>query len=379
MLFCQDKAWGMRIHKNKLYSQHRSFDLPLLLTVVILVTFGLVMVYDASVIQALRDYKDSYYYIRQQIVWVILGALAAGLLSVFDYRKLKPLAMLALIVSFILMLAVFIPGLGISGGGAHRWLKLGFITIQPAEIIKLTGVIYMAALFEKGVKVIPFVVLVVAVGLITAVLQKDLGSSLVFVCTAALVYLGSGGKILHLLIFISTTVLGMLALIFTSDYRSKRILAFLDPFSDTQGFTYHISQVLIALGSGGLFGLGLGQSRQKFEYIPEVSTDSIFGIVGEELGFVGAVVVLILFGILITRGLKISVNAPDSFGKILALGLTSWLGVQAIINLSSMVALTPLTGVPLPFISYGGSALVANLMAVGILLSISRHSSSSSA
>ena len=152
------------------------------------------------------------------------------------------------------------------------------------------------------------------------------------------------------------------------------MVAFMDPFSDPQGFTYHISQVLIALGSGGLFGLGLGHSRQKFEYIPEVSTDSIFGIIGEELGFVGAFFLIILFGALIYRGFKIAQNCQDFFGRILAIGLTSWLGIQIIINLSSMTALLPLTGVPLPFISYGGSALVANLTGVGILLNISKQS-----
>ena len=233
--------------------------------------------------------------------------------------------------------------------------------------------IYLAAVFEKKSRLAPFLILVGGVSFITAVLQKDLGSTIVFVATCITVYFASGAPLWHFFVSIPAITIAGLILIFTSSYRSKRILAFLDPFSDTQGFTYHISQVLIALGSGGLFGLGLGHSRQKFEYIPEVSTDSIFGVIGEELGFIGGMFVVVMFGMLILRGLKISQNCPDNFGKILALGLTSWLGIQAILNLSSMVALLPLTGVPLPFISYGGSALVANITAVGILLNISRQ------
>lgn len=358
---------------NHLSKQHKNIDIPLLLVSGALIIFGLVMVYDASVIQGLKDFKDGYFYIRAQSIWVIIGLLSLFFFSFFDYKRFKKIALFLFLFSLLLLLAVFMPGFGVSGGGAHRWLKLGPLTLQPAEIIKLTAVIFLAKLFENRAKLLPFVVVVSFISFVTAVLQKDLGSTIVFVATATLLYFASGGAIWHFLISIPTLLVGLLLLIFTSGYRSKRILAFLDPFSDVQGFTYHISQVLIALGSGGLFGLGLGHSRQKFEYIPEVSTDSIFGIVGEELGFVGAAFLIILFGILILRGFKISEKASDNFGKILALGLTSWLGVQVIINLSSMTALLPLTGVPLPFISYGGSALVANLTAVGILLNISKQ------
>lgn len=359
--------------KSRLQSQKKTLDVTLLSVVGILIIFGLVMVYDASVIQALRDFKDGYYYIRQQLIWVLIGLISLFFFSNFDYKKFKKIALPLLVLSLVLLLAVFIPGLGVSGGGAHRWLKLGPLTLQPAEIIKLTGVIFLASIFEKGVRLMPFIIVVGLVSFITAVLQKDLGSTIVFVGVSTLLYFASGGPILHFLAAAPFAVGGLLILIFTSDYRVKRITAFLDPFSDPQGFTYHISQVLIALGSGGLLGLGFGHSRQKFEYIPEVTTDSIFGIIGEELGFVGAVFLISLFGILIYRGFKIAQNVSDSFGKTLALGLTAWIGIQVVINLSSMTALLPLTGVPLPFISYGGSALVANLTAVGILLNISKQ------
>ncbi|MCR4306270.1 MAG: putative lipid II flippase FtsW [Candidatus Daviesbacteria bacterium] len=363
----------MAFKKSNLESQKKQVDLPLLLTVGILVVFGLMMVYDASAIQGLRDFKDSLYYIRQQLIWVTLGIAGMLFFTRFDYKKFKPIGVPLLIGSLVLLLAVFIPGLGFSGGGAHRWLRLGFFTVQPAEIIKLTGVIYLAMLFEKRVRLFPFLMLLGAVTLITAVLQRDLGSTIVFVLTSALIYFAAGGPIWHFLIVAPLGALASLLLILTSSYRIKRVLALFDPFSDPQGSTYHISQVLIALGSGGLFGLGLGHSRQKFEYIPEVSTDSIFGIVGEEMGFVGGGLLIVLFVLLLFRGFKIATNTQDNFGKILALGLTSWLGIQAIVNLSSMTALLPLTGVPLPFISYGGSALVANMVAVGILLNISKQ------
>ncbi len=363
----------MRNLKVSYATQKTGVDLPLLVSILILVVFGLIMVYDASVIQGLKDFKDSYYYIRQQLIWVVLGIFSMIFFIVFDYKKFKIYSLPLVLLSFLMLMAVFIPGLGVSSGGAHRWLRLGSITIQPAEIIKLTGVIFLSAVFEKKAKLLPFLILIGGISFVTAVLQKDLGSTIVFVTTAAFLYFAAKAPFWHFLVSLPVVAATLFFLISTSSYRSKRILAFLDPFSDPQGYTYHISQVLIALGSGGLFGLGLGHSRQKFEYIPEVSTDSIFGVIGEELGFLGATFLLSLFLIMIFRGFKISQNCPDNFGKILALGLTCWLGIQIVINISSMIALLPLTGVPLPFISYGGSALVANLTAVGILLNISKQ------
>lgn len=365
----------MKALKKNLQSQRSRPDLALLGATIILIIFGLMMVYDASAVSGLKDAKDSLYYIRQQLIWAGLGLGSLIFFSGFNYKKFKSLSLFLFIFSFLLLLAVFIPGLGVAGGGAHRWLKIASITVQPAEIIKLTSVIFLAALFEKGARFIPFAAIVTAVSLITAVLQKDLGSTIVFAATAASVYLAAGAPLWHFALSLPAAAGAFIFLVLTSGYRSKRILAFLDPFSDTQGFTYHISQVLIALGSGGLFGLGLGHSRQKFSYIPEVSTDSIFAIIGEELGFLGTASLIIVFAFLLLRGFKIAQKCGDNFGKILALGLTAWLGIQIIVNLSSMTSLLPLTGVPLPFISYGGSALVANMTAIGILLNISKQNS----
>jgi cell division protein FtsW len=364
----------MKKIKYHLSTQSNTLDFPLLGVVILLTLFGLIMVYDASIIQAYRDFGDSIYYIRQQLIWSLLGAGVLLFFLNFPYQSLKKFAIPALLVSSVLLIAVFIPGLGVSVGGAHRWLNLGFATIQPAEVFKFWAVIALASWFIKIAKFRVFLMVSVIGVLLMGLLQRDLGSAIVFAVTSSIIYIASGGAFWKLALGFPIGLAAILGLIITSEYRRKRVLAFLDPFSDPQGFTYHISQVLIALGSGGLSGLGLGQSRQKFEYIPEVTTDSIFAIVGEELGFFGGLILILLFAFLIVRGFKIAENCPDKFGQILAIGLTSWLGVQAIINLSAMVALIPLTGVPLPFISYGGSALVANLAAVGILLNISRRS-----
>lgn len=358
-------------------AREKHIDLSILSTVFALVIFGLIMVYDSSVVQAFKDFGDKYYYIKQQLVWVFLGIFAITFFAFFDYHHFRKLSPIIFLSSIILLLAVLIPGLGVSAGGAHRWLKLGPFTIQPAEIIKLTSIIFFASIFEKRPRIVPFGLVVLLISLIIGVFQRDLGSTIVFFLTSVSIFFISGANSLYFLAFIPISLLGFIFFVSSSSYRKQRILAFLDPFSDPQGYTYHISQVLIALGTGNILGLGLGQSRQKFEYIPEVTTDSIFAIVGEEFGLVGGLILIGLIFFLVFRGLKIAEKAADNFGKILAFGLTSWLAIQAIINLAAMVSLIPLTGVPLPFISYGGSALLANLVAVGILLNISKYSKSS--
>lgn len=364
----------MKIRKDYLKSQHSPFDLPLLGVVAVLSAFGMVLVYDASVVQAFQDFGDNYYFVRLQLIWLGLGILVCLALANFDYHKLKKVSALLLTISFGLLLAVFIPGVGTTVSGATRWLAIGQINIQPAEAIKFSAILWLAGILEKGPKLKFLMTILLLVSFLMGFLQKDLGSTIVFAASAASLFLVSGGALWQILLTALLAVSSFLVLIFTSEYRRNRLAAFLDPFSDPEGFTYHIAQVLIALGSGGLFGLGLGQSRQKF-YIPEVTTDSIFAIVGEELGFLGASVLILLFAVLIFRGFRIAQRAQDQFGKLLSVGLTSLLGIQAIINLSAMVAFLPLTGVPLPFISYGGSALVANLAAVGVLLNISKNSS----
>jgi len=347
-------------------------DFGLLACVGALLVFGLIMVYDSAVVQAFKDHGDKYYYIKQQLIWMGLGVFTLIFFTFFNYQFLRKLALPMLIGSLILLLAVFIPGLGYSAGGAHRWLNLGPVNIQPAEIIKLASIIFFASLFEKKVKTFPFFSVVFVVSFIVGVLQRDLGSTIVFFLTSVFIYYFAGAPAKYILSLLPIGIIGFLGFVLSAEYRKNRVLAFLDPFADPQGYSYHISQVLIAIGSGGFFGLGIGQSRQKFEYIPEVTTDSIFAVVGEELGFAGSIFLISLFVFLIYKGFKITQNCEEPFGRLLAFGLTCWLGLQTIINLGAMVSIFPLTGVPLPFISYGGSALLANLMAVGILLNISK-------
>jgi len=353
--------------------QKRSMDVFLLITVVLLVLLGLLAVFDASQFQAFQEFGDKMYFIRQQLISAAIGFVLLIFFIFFDYHRLEKIALPFLLTSIFLLILVFIPGFGVLAGGAHRWLKFGGFTIQPAEIIKLATIIYFASVFQQKTQTKIFISVISLVSIIVGVFQKDLGSAIVYSLIAFSLYFISGAPITHFLALFFAGLTGAIVFIITAPYRVHRVLAFLDPFADTQGFTYHISQVLIAIGSGGFFGLGIGQSRQKFSYIPEVTTDSIFSIIGEEVGFVGCLFLISIICFLIYRSFKIAENAPDKFGKLLAIGLVVWLGSQTIINLAAMVSLMPLTGVPLPFISYGGSALIANIVTVGILLNISRQ------
>lgn len=363
------------LHKpiQKPQNINHKLDLLFLICVICLSLFGLLMVYDASQFNAFQSFNDKYYFAKRQLIYLITGIIALIFFSLFNYHNLKKIANILLFFSLFLLILVFVPNLGISTYGAQRWLSLGFITLQPAEIIKIAAVIFLANLFSKKFKLMPFLLLVTVVGVIVGLLQKDLGSVIVFEVIAFGMYFVAGAPLKHLLAIAAVGLAAIVGLILIAPYRIKRVLAFLDPFSDPQGYTYHITQVLIALGSGGLMGLGIGQSRQKYSFIPEVTTDSIFSIIGEEFGFLGSALVITLFGIIIYKGFKIAEECPDKFGKLLASGLTIWIGAQTVVNLSAMVSLMPLTGVPLPFISFGGSALLVNLIAVGILLNISKQ------
>lgn len=357
----------------KLMLQTHGLDFILLGSALSLTLLGLLMVYDASQFEAFQTLGDKYYYIKQQTISFILGLVFLGFFSIFDYHKLSKFANIFLILALVLLILVFIPGLGVSAYGAHRWLKIVGFTIQPAEIVKLASIIFLATTFSKKIHLLPFLLLIGFVTMIVGVFQKDLGSAIVFAVIAFTIYFIAGAPLKYFLALGALGVVAVLGLVVSAPYRIKRILAFLDPFADPQGFSYHISQILIAIGSGGLFGLGIGQSRQKFAYIPEVTTDSIFSIVGEEFGFMGGLFLISLFAIIAIRGFKIAQETSDNFGKLISIGLTLWLGAQAAVNLAAMVSLMPLTGVPLPFISFGGSALVVNLVAVGILLNISKQ------
>jgi cell division protein FtsW len=350
------------------------FDIILFASVIVLLIFGLIMVYDSSQFEAFTQFGDKYYYIRTQLISAVIGFFLLCFFTIFDYRRLEKIAVYFFIFSCILLVLVFVPGFGVLSGGAHRWLRIAGFTLQPAEIIKLSGIIFFAYFLQHSKKLIPFALIVGAVTIVVGLFQKDLGTAVVFCLISFSMYFVSGAPFRNFVYIIISAGLGLAGFIAVSSYRLKRVMAFLDPFADPQGYSYHIAQILIAVGSGGLFGVGIGQSRQKYAYIPEVPTDSIFAVIAEEFGFLGCLLLLLLLGLIIWRCFRIAEHAPDNFGKLLATGLTVWIGAQTVVNLSAMVSLMPLTGVPLSFISYGGSALIASLIAIGILLNISRQS-----
>jgi len=347
-------------------------DLVLLILTFVLVVFGVIMVGNVSVVEAYQDFGDKFYYLKLQAQWAGLGLL--GLLGglFFNFKRLKGVAFPLLLATIFFLIAVLMPGIGIKALGAKRWLGVGPFRFQPSELAKFAFILWAAAFLSNKKKTLPFLgILGFLGGLI--ILQPDLGTAIILVGSGMIVYFVSGAPIWEIGVLGILGVLGGLGLVFSSPYRKERFLTFLNPARDPLGASYHIRQILIALGSGGLFGVGLGQSRQKYEYIPMATTDSIFAIIAEEVGFVGAIVVVLLFLVFIWRGLKIAKEAPDEFGRLLAVGITSWIGLQALLNFGAMTALIPLTGIPLPFISYGGSSLVLSLVAVGILANISRY------
>ena len=361
-----------RIKKINFKTKRPRCDWTLLGLILILTVFGVIMVGNASVIEAQQNFGNKFYLFRLQARWALVGILTMTAALFFDYRRLKKIAAPFQLVTLFLLGIVLLPKIGTQIMGARRWLGFGGFNFQPSELVKLSFILYLSAHFSQKKKIWPLLVLGVVI-LTLIMLEPDLGTAIIICATSVIVYFISGAPILAIGGIGILGILGGIVLIAFSPYRRERVMTFLNLSRDPLGASYHVRQILIAIGSGGIFGLGLGQSRQKFEYLPAVTTDSIFAVIGEELGFVGASIVVFIFLFLIWRGIKIAANAPDEFGKLLAVGITSWIGLQAMINLAAMVALVPLTGVPLPFISYGGSSLVIALTGIGILLNISRQ------
>ncbi len=352
----------------------KRIDVLLLLSVIFLTFFGLFMIYDASSFVAFRDFGDKYHYIKGQFFWIILGFIFLGAFSLFDYHKLFNLALPILIIGILLLFMVFVPGLGITLLGARRWIDFQFFLFQPSEFVKLGLAIYLAAWFsnkEKG----RFLAFLMLLGLVVLLimLQPDMGTAAIILSEAVVVYFLSGAKVLYFVLMAPVIAIIGFILIKIEPYRAARLTTFLDPDQSLLTSSYHVRQILIALGSGGLTGVGFGNSLQKYAYLPENTTDSIFAIIAEEVGFLGSTVIILLFTVVVWRGFYIAIHAKDNFGKLLAGGITTFLAMQVFINLASQTALLPLTGIPLPFISYGGSALIMNLAAVGILCNISRQ------
>lgn len=348
---------------------------------VILLALGLLFLSSASSVVGYQKFGDSYYYLKRQLMYGLLpGAVFYFFFSRLPYQKLKTWAIPAFIFSVAVLIAVFVPGLGFEYGGARRWLQLGSFLFQPSELVKLTFLIYLASWLEsRGEMVrtfkaglVPFVLTATLVmGLI--ILQPDLGTTTVIAVSAVVVFFVAGAKLTHLA-GVAVAGAGLLwLLIKISPYRAARFMVFLHPELDPQGIGYHINQALLAVGSGGWFGLGLGYSRQKHLYLPEVTGDSIFAIIAEEMGFVFTTLFLLVITAWFVRAFRIARFAPDDFGRLLGAGIIAWLGWQMSINIASMLGILPLTGVPLPFVSAGGTALATALAAVGILVNISKQ------
>ncbi len=347
---------------------------------VVLLSIGVVMVYSASAIVAADRFHDPYFFLKKQLFWALLGAGCLWLMLRLDYRRLERWVLPLLVAALALLVLVLIPPIGQAINGTRRWIRLGPVSFQPAELAKLALVVYLAAFLARRRETLedfrrdllpPLAVAGVLAALVFA--QPDLGNCLtLLVLTFALLFL-AGGRVRHLGLVLAPALPLVAIAVWMAPYRLRRITAFLDPWSDPRGSGFQIIQSWLALGNGGLFGRGIGASTQKLFYLPEPHTDFIFAILGEELGFLGALVVVALFVVLVWRGLRIGLRAPEPFGAYLALGITVLIATQTLVNLGVVTGLLPTKGLPLPFVSFGGSALLVTMLSTGVLLNISQY------
>ncbi|MEI6690439.1 MAG: putative lipid II flippase FtsW [bacterium] len=355
----------------------KQINLPLALriiaTTLLLLTFGLIMIYSASVSEALRDFGTKWYFVNLQLKWSLVGLAGMLIASRIPIKFIEKLAPLALFVGLALLVAVLIPGLGTKVYGARRWIATPIFNIQPSELIKLIEIIYLSSWLSKKKVTLPQFLGFIGVFSGLIMLQPDMGTTIVVTLIACAMYFLAGYPIKHLLLLGGIGIGLAVVLIAIEPYRLARVTTLFNPESDPQGSSYHIRQVLLALGSGGATGVGIGRSRQKYEYLPESTTDSIFAVVGEELGFIGAIALIISFCYFIYQFFKIGRESRSHYGSLLATGIGCWIGLQVLLNLSAMVALAPLTGIPLPLVSYGGSSLVTMLLGIGLAISVARE------
>ncbi|MDH5195166.1 MAG: putative lipid II flippase FtsW [Nitrospira sp.] len=365
--------------KGSRVSPQVGMDQVLLCVTVMLTLVGLVMVFSASAVLAGNRYHDSWYYLKRQCVWLVVGLSLLHVLSRMDYIWWKRLSLPLLGTMATLLVMALIPSVGTEANGARRWLGVGPVSIQPAEMLKLGVVIYLAAyLTKKEGRIQEFqsgllpALLVVGVLSGLVLMEPDLGTVVVLgLVTGGLLFVG-GARLAHLSTLVICAVPIGLALILSTDYRRRRLMAFLEPWSDASDTGFQITQSFLAFGSGGLFGVGLGEGKQKLFFLPEAHTDFVLALIGEELGFVGTGVIILLFVLFMVRGFQIATRARVPFGRYLGIGITTLIGVQALVNACVVTGLVPTKGLTLPFVSYGGSSLVVSLAGVGMLLSISR-------
>jgi len=359
--------------------QRVAADHTLLAVTMTLALVGLVMVFSASAIVAGNRFQDPGFFLKRQIAWLVFGFLLMHLTSRIDYTLWKKLSIPMLACLLLLLVMVLVPSLGVAANGARRWLRLGPISVQPAEMAKLVAVIYMAAyLAKKGDKITLFrdglLPALIVIGLLSGLvlLEPDLGTVVVLgLVTVGMCFL-AGARISHLLALGLCAIPVVLVVVLGSSYRRQRLMTFLAPWKDASDAGFQITQSFLAFGSGGPFGVGLGEGKQKLYFLPEAHTDFVLALVGEELGLIGTAAVILLFAFFVWRGFQIAARARVPFGRYLGMGVTLLIGGQALVNAAVVTGLLPTKGLTLPFISYGGSSLVVSLIGVGILLSISR-------
>jgi cell division protein FtsW len=354
-------------------------DTVLFASVAVLVSIGLVMVFSASSATAYAQHGDIAYYVKRQLLWLGAGLIVAYAVYRLDLSYVKRAAPYLLLTAIVGLCLVFVPHLGVGVNGGRRWIGLGALTFEPSEFAKLAMIVYLSALLSaRGGKItslvngiIPLCIPVVVLALLV-LKEPDMGTASLLLFVAFTLFFVAGARPIHLLAIAWATVPFAAVTILSSPYRRSRIFAFLDPWKDPQNTWFHIVQSLLALGSGGIFGVGLGASRAKFFYLPEQYTDFIFSVLGEELGLLGALAVVALFVTLAYRSVRIALAAPDRFGFFLAIGCAAMIVIQAFINIGVVTSSWPVTGVPLPFISFGGSSLIANLVAVALIANVGR-------
>ncbi len=356
-------------------------DKTLIVILFCILGMGLLILASASTEVSREHYGKPYYYFFHQLFYGVgVGLLCCFIVSKTNYRFWKKWALAILFIAISCLILIFIPNLGFGYGGAKRWIDLKIFTFQPSEVLKLGLIIYLAAWLEKkgseiktfSYSALPFLLMLTAIGVLI-IAQPDIGTLVVIAAIAIAVFFLAGARFMHVLSIGLAGIAALFVLIKLAPYRMNRLLAFLNPEIDPLGIGYQIRQALLAVGSGGLFGLGWGHSRQKYNYLPSPASDSVFAITAEELGFVGATILIMLFLGLAVRGLRIAKNSPDKFAGLTAAGITFWIIIQAFVNVGAIVGLIPLTGITLPFISYGASSMIMSLIGMGILINISKY------
>ena len=360
---------------------HGGYDYLVLIPAILLFCFGLIAIYSTSSYMAAQEMGHSFFYLKRQLFFGLLGISLLIIAKNIPAHYYSSLVYPALILSFVLLVMVFIPGIGAKVGGASRWIKIGSFSIQPSELAKISLAMYIAySMSKKGPIMSSFSkgflphLIIVGSFMVLILMQPDLGTTVIIGCWLMMLLFVGGLNIFKLLFMVILACPVFYYLMFSAKYRIDRWTAFLHPWEDPQGLGYQIIHSFLAFGSGGVLGVGLGSSKQKLGFLPEAHTDFVLSIIAEELGLLGVTMVIVLFGVLIIRGIRISLNAPDLHSSYLALSISTLIGLQVIINMGVVMGMLPTKGLTLPFLSYGGSSLLVNLIGVGILLSISARS-----